>query len=183
MGRGDLSPPRRHHRRRGRTLVVIVLILASLAVAGWFGWRALRGDSAGLRAQAPACVQPTRPPTPAAPGDVHVRVLNATNRAGLAHDVADRLRARGFRIAGVGNYSSRLPATIIQRGAADLAAATAVEEQLRGAEQAAADVRVVTLLLGRDFRGLAPKRLAARQHAGDVRRASSSPSPCPSSPG
>jgi hypothetical protein len=32
-----------------------------------------------------------------------LRVLNGTDRAGLAHDVAAQLRRRGFRIAGVGN--------------------------------------------------------------------------------
>jgi hypothetical protein len=110
-------------------------------------------------------------------------VLNGTNRAGLAHQVADQLRHRGFRLAGVGNAPHVVAATAVQHPDADLAAGLAVAEQLRGADVAAAQVRVVTRINGRDFHGLAPTALASRRHAADLHRASPSPSPCPSSSG
>lgn len=113
---------------------------------------------------------------------MHLRVLNGTNRAGLAHDVADQLRRRGFRIAGVGNAPHVFAATLIQHPDADLAGALGVAEHFRTAAVTSAKVRVVTLVIGRDFHGLASQQVAARQHATDVRSASPSPSPCPSSP-
>jgi hypothetical protein len=182
LGRGDLSP-RRKPRRRGRRWWLL-LLLVTLAVVGWFGRQALRGDNtSSLRTGNVPCVQPTHPPAPADPSAVHVRVLNGTNRAGLAHEVADQLHRRGFRLAGVGNAPHVVAATTVQHPEAELAAALAVAEQLRAAEVGAAKVRVVTLTIGRDFHGLAPKQLASRQHVGDLRSASPSPSPCPSSPG
>lgn len=155
----------------------------TLAVGGWFGWHALRGnDTSSLRTGGTPCVQPTHPPAPAAPAAVHVRVLNGTNRAGLAHEVADQLRHRGFRLAGVGNAPHVIPATLVQHADADLAGALSIAEQFRAADVTAAKVRVVTLVIGRDFHGLATEQVASRQHATDVRSASPSPSPCPSSP-
>ena len=181
LGRGDLSPPR-HHRRRGGRRWWLLLLVATLAVGGWFGWRAWRSDNtASVRTGATPCVQPTHPPAPAAATTVHVRVLNGTNRAGLAHDVADQLRRRGFRIAGVGNAPHVIAGTSVQHATADLSAALTVAEQLRAADVTEARVRVVTLVIGRDFRGLASKQLVATHRTADVRNASPSPSPCPSS--
>ena len=163
---------------------MVLLLLASLAVGGWFAWQGLRGkDTSSLRAGHPPCVQPTHPPAPAAAASVHVRVLNGTKRAGLAHAVADQLRGRGFRLAGVGNAPHLAATTAVQHPDTDMAAALAVAEQLRTADVASARVRVVTLILGRDFHGLAPKQLASHHHRADLQSASPSPSPCPSSSG
>jgi hypothetical protein len=159
-----------------------LLLVATLAVGGWFAWQTIRRDgTSSLRTGAVPCVQPTHPPAPLAASAVHVRVLNGTNRAGLAHDVADQLRRRGFRIAGVGNAPRVVPATLVQHGAADLAGALALAEQLRAATTTTATVRVVTLVIGRDFHGLAPKQVASQHHLADLHSASPSPSPCPSS--
>ena len=156
--------------------------MATLAVAGWFGWRAVRGDTtSSLRTGNVPCVQPTHPPAPADAASVHVRVLNGTNRAGLAHDVADQLRRRGFRIGGVGNAPHVVAATLVQHADADLAAALALAEQFRAADVTPTKVRVVTLVIGRDFHGLATEQVVAEQRATDVRSASPSPSPCPTS--
>ena len=156
------------------------LVVVTLAVGGWFGWQALRNDDSGRTATVRPCVQPSHPPAPAAPGDVHVRVLNATKRDGLAHQVALQLRGRGFRLAGVGN-SPRLQATTsVQHSDVALAAAEAVAEQLPTAQLQAGTVKAVTLVIGRDFRHLASKQQAARARAVDTRRASPTPSPCPS---
>jgi hypothetical protein len=120
-----------------------------------------------------------------AAGEVHVRVLNGTNRAGLAHDVAMQLRARGFRLAGVGNNSRRLAATTVEHPEGALAAAEAVAEQMTAVQMTAVQiqagqVRVVTLIVGRDFRRLASVQAAAKARAADTRRARPTPSPCPS---
>ena len=184
IGRGDLSPPRRHHRHRGRNRLLLLLLLATLGVGAWFGWQALRGDdNAAVRSSGTPCVQPTHPPAPAAAHSVHVRVLNGTNRAGLAHDVAQRLRARGLRIAGVGNSPRRSPVTTINHATADLAAALTVAEQLTASSLQTADVKVVTLVIGRDFHRLASKQSAAKARTTDLHQASPSPSPCPSPSG
>jgi hypothetical protein len=159
----------------------VLLLVAALGVGGWFGWQALRGDENDVNgATGRPCVQPTHPPAPPAAAAVHVRVLNATNRAGLAREVALRLRARGFRLAGVGNSPQRLAATTVVHPATALAAAEAVAEQLSAAQVQAGSVKVVTLVIGRDFRQLASAQEAAKARVADTRRASSTPSPCPS---
>jgi hypothetical protein len=161
--------------------VLVLLLVVAVAAGGWFGWQALHGDdSAGGSAALRPCVQPTHPPAPATAAAVHVRVLNATKRAGLAHDVAQQLRAREFRLAGVGNSPRRVAVTTVQYPAAALADAEAVAEQLPAAHVEAGNVKVVTLLIGGGFRRLASTQQAAQARAADTRRASPSPSPCPS---
>jgi LytR cell envelope-related transcriptional attenuator len=184
-GRGDLAP-RRRARRRGRwgLRLLLLLVVASVAVGGWYGWQALRGDDkAGSRAALRPCIEPTHPPAPAVARDVHIRVLNGTHRAGLARDVAIRLRARGFRVSGVGNNSRVLAATTVVRPEGALAAAEAVAEQLPAVQIQTGQVRVVTLIIGRDFRRLASVQAAAKTRAADVKRAQPSPSRCPSASG
>lgn len=158
-----------------------LLVVASLGVGGWFGWQAVRGDGKGDTAHSlRPCIEPTHPPAPSGSRDVRLRVLNGTNRAGLAHDVATQLRARGFRLAGVGNNPRRLAATTVEYPDGALAAAEAVSEQLRDAQLEAGRVRVVTLILGRDFHRLASVPEASARRAADTQRAHPTPSPCPS---
>jgi hypothetical protein len=162
----------------------VLLVVVSLAVGGWFGWQALRGGGDGTdAATVRPCVQPPHPPAPATPGEVHIRVLNGTNRAGLAHDVAVQLRRRGFRLAGVGNNPRRAAVTTVEHPAGALAAAEAVAEQLSAAQVQAVSVKVVTLIIGRDFRRLASSQQAATARSADTRKASPTPSPCPSARG
>jgi hypothetical protein len=159
----------------------VLLAVGTLAVGGWFGWQAVHGGSDGTSsATVRPCVQPTHPPAPVAAAEVHVRVLNGTNRAGLARQVALQLRARGFRLAGVGNSPRRLAVTTVQHPATALAGAEAVAEQLPAAQVQVGSVKVVTLTIGRDFHRLASAQQAAQARAADTRRASPTPSPCPS---
>ena len=159
----------------------MLLLVASLAVGGWYGWQAVRGDGKGGTPQTlRPCVQPTHPPAPSATRDVRLRVLNSTNRAGLAHDVATQLHARGFRLAGVGNNPRHLAATTVEHPDGALSAALAVAEQLKAAQVQVGKVRVVTLILGRDFRRLASASEASARRAADTERSRPSPSPCPS---
>ena len=84
--------------------------------------------------------------------DVDVAVLNGAGVEGLAGNVADELRARGFGIADVGN-ADRTPRTVVrhpsgQRDAAELLASEVpVDVELQEA-----GVAVVTLVLGEDLR-------------------------------
>ena len=57
-------------------------------------------------------------------------MLNQTSRAGLAGVVADRLRAKGWTVAAVGNFHGTVPATTVYYppGQEDAAAQTAAED-------------------------------------------------------
>jgi hypothetical protein len=46
-------------------------------------------------------------------GDLEVVVLNATSRKGLAGTVAQRLRAKGWTVAVIGNFRGNVPATTV----------------------------------------------------------------------
>lgn len=67
---------------------------------------------------------------PTAVPHVAVVVLNQTARRGLAATVADRLRSRGWSVAGVGNFRGTVPGTTVYYPAGRAAAAEAVAESL-----------------------------------------------------
>ncbi|WNB85820.1 LytR C-terminal domain-containing protein [Cellulomonas sp. ATA003] len=94
---------------------------------------------------------------PVAYGEVQVRVLNATDRRGLAGQTADALTARGFAVAAVGNATSSVvgPARI-SFGAPGVGAAYTLAAHLEGA-RLTLDERTdatVDLALGSEFVGL-----------------------------
>jgi cytoskeletal protein RodZ len=116
-------------------VVAVAALITSLAV-----WRAGEADqpqaAASTRSpshasreaisEAPSGSTPSRSATPTAPasttsapresaGDftVEIVVLNQTSRAGLASVVADRLRAKGWTVAVVGNFHGVVPATTV----------------------------------------------------------------------
>ncbi|MEE1930159.1 LCP family protein [Streptomyces sp. TRM 70351] len=90
------------------------------------------------------------------PSRVRVQVLNGTERAGLAGEVAQELGRAGFQIVGTGNAPEKTPRTTLAhpeglRGHADVLAGRLPEVRM------AADGTspgVVTLVLGDDFTGL-----------------------------
>lgn len=61
---------------------------------------------------------------------VAVVVLNQTGRSGLASVVADRLRGRGWSVAGVGNFRGSVPATTVYYPAGAQAQAQAAARHL-----------------------------------------------------
>jgi hypothetical protein len=184
IGRGDLSPPRRHHRRGRHRIAALVLLVVTLAVAGWFGWRWWDGrDKHPSVAALSSCVQPTHPPAPAPPRSVSLTVSNGTRRNGLAHTVADQLRTRGFRVVHVGN-ARHARRTLLTYAATDRAAAETVREHVPDvllAPSGAAPAGRLQLVIGASFRRLATPKQAEAVHAHDVAAASPAPSPCPSS--
>jgi hypothetical protein len=111
------------------------LVLLAVVAAGW----AIAKDSeTGPVANGIPCVQSTVPfvtTVPAKPGEVRVNVYNATSRIGLATEVADQLRMRGFSIDRVGNdpLESTVSATAeIRYGPAGAGAAQLLRAQFPG---------------------------------------------------
>jgi hypothetical protein len=171
LGRGDLSPPRRP-RRAGR-IVAAGLVTALVAGAAYVGWRELRGNSASHPATLTAiCTTPTPQPSPAAPRQVRLAIRNGTVTVGLAHQLADALKARGFTIVTVGNAPAPVSGVATVRyPAGGLAAARAVAEQIRGATLTPAPAIPkgrVQLDIGTGFRVLAPPAQVAAAHQADV---------------
>lgn len=108
---------------------------------------------------------PPMPPAAAAPADTAVRVLNATDRDGLAAAAAEQLTARGYQVVDVGNAEGNRdfpdPAQV-RHGATGVATARAVQAQVLGAvlvqdERAGADV---DLVLGNAYTELATEAQA-----------------------
>lgn len=180
LGRGDLSPPRRA-RKRG-PLLATVLVAGIVAAAGWFGWHALRGHaSGGKAATVRTCVTPTPAPSPAEPARVTVAVLNATDKVGLAHQVAAALRTQGFRIGKVGNTKAAVNGVAtITFGPSDRAAAIALAEHVPGAVLVPAGTGGVTLSIGPGFTALATPTDVSAARTRDLASASPRPAVCTS---
>jgi len=158
----------RLRRRRGRwralrhavvmLLVVLVVggigVIAGGAVLGrWqLPWaptpNAAPEPTASAGAAPPDCERVTV--TPAAIAGTSVQVLNATDRTGLASEVADELEARGFVVTDVGNSQADVaePAVVTFPAGAE-PAALAAAAQLSGAVlRPDPTAPVVTVLLG-----------------------------------
>jgi LytR cell envelope-related transcriptional attenuator len=166
---------RGHYRHRGRTIVVLLVVATAIA-AGVAAW--LQHDDPQTTVVAPQ--RPSCPPTQSAPTvvaahDVRVNVYNATKRHGLASQVAQQLRQRGFVVGKVGNVpGGRTVAGIaeIRASASGTAAARTVGAQV-ASFVAIPDQRKdasVDLVLGVGFRSLRTTAAAA---------AAISPTPAP----
>ena len=107
------DPRRRARRRHALTLLIALLFVVA---AGWYGWSLLRSSEAEST-QVVACPAPTDPAVPLVPGQVQVNVFNATDRAGLARNVATELQARGFVVGAVDNdpLNAEVPSPAIVR--------------------------------------------------------------------
>jgi hypothetical protein len=120
-GVGGRKQVRRRGRRRhtGRT-VLVVLILATAVAAGATWWRHNDNTTTAATPPRPSCPATQPAPTVVAARDVHLNVYNATKRRGLASDVAQQLRKRGFRVGKVEND----PANRTVTGIAEVRAST-----------------------------------------------------------
>ena len=103
--RTERPPVRPRSGRRPLPPLIFLLVLALAALGVW--WNVLRAEE-NKREEAAgtneACATDEAAPVEALdPASVNVRVLNATDTAGLATDVADELRARGFVVDEVAN--------------------------------------------------------------------------------
>lgn len=86
--------------RRPLPALAFLIGLSLLTALVW--WRVIHRADSGHSTAKPACPSPTNTVVPP-PADVQVQVLNSTNRAHLAHDVASTMQKLGFKITGVGN--------------------------------------------------------------------------------
>jgi hypothetical protein len=103
--RTERPPVRPRSGRRPLPPLIFLLVLALAALATW--WYVLRQEGQQTAQEEQACqsAEAAAPPT-LDPATVHLRVLNATDTAGLATTVKDSLTERGFIVDEVGNDSS-----------------------------------------------------------------------------
>jgi len=81
--------------------LIFLLVLALAAAGVW--WNVVQKDEALQAAEARACATAQAAPPSLDPTTLSVRVLNATDRGGLAQQVAGELQRRGFTVAEVAN--------------------------------------------------------------------------------
>ncbi len=81
--------------------VIALLVLALAALGVW--WNVFRDAEAIAQDDAAACSTAAAAPPSLDPTTVEVRVLNATDTAGLAQTVATTLQSRGFVVTEIAN--------------------------------------------------------------------------------
>jgi LytR cell envelope-related transcriptional attenuator len=87
--------------RRPIPPLIFLLVLALAAAGVW--WNVLQQDKEQKADQAEACASAQEAPPSLDPTTLSVRVLNATDRGGLAQQVAGELQRRGFTVAEIAN--------------------------------------------------------------------------------
>ncbi|MFW3169663.1 LytR C-terminal domain-containing protein [Geodermatophilus sp. CPCC 206100] len=87
--------------RRPIPPLIFLLVLALAALAVW--WNVLQDEQDRDAAQAAACTSASAAPPSLDPTTVSLRVLNASDTAGLAQTVAAELQARGFVVDEIAN--------------------------------------------------------------------------------
>jgi hypothetical protein len=163
-----LPPPVDLERRHTLTFVGLfaaVIVIGLVAYSSWIGlWAWPFGSGAAAE-----CLATTPTPTAAAVADTSVRVFNATNRRGLALNVARDLQHRGFLVAMWDNdptAAGMKPAAEVRYGPDGLLHARTVAAQVNGpVELVLQETRqgsTVDLVLGTTFQRLRADKDAAR---------------------
>jgi hypothetical protein len=99
--RPERPPVRARSGRRPIPPLIFLLVLALAALGVW--WNVLRQDAERQESLAAACSSAAAAIPSLDPSTVTVRVLNASDLAGRAGQVAEALKNRGFTISEVGN--------------------------------------------------------------------------------
>lgn len=156
-------PPSQRHRRQSLTfaaLCAVVLLAGLLALGHWLRWWTF-GEPADEAAGVPCPAQ-----TVVAPPEVSVRVVNGTDRAGLARSMAGELRARGFRVPAVSNDASGRRVTgvaVVRHGPSGLLAARSVAAQFAPdgvvLEDDGRDTDAVDVVIGQAYRAMVARDL------------------------
>ena len=102
--RTERPPVRPRSGRRPLPPLIFLLVLAVAAAAVW--WYVIRQEKQQEEEQQAACQTVAEAPPSLDPATVNLRVLNATDTAGLAQTVAAALEARGFVVDEIANDSS-----------------------------------------------------------------------------
>jgi hypothetical protein len=163
--RTERPPVRPRSGRRPLPPLIFLLVLAVAAVAVW--WYVIRQEDAKVANQKAACSSVAAAPPSLDPGSVSLRVYNATSTAGLATQVADALKARGFTVGEVANDTSGRQVTGVgelRHGQPGNSAADYVRLYVPGAGDYP-DTRataVVDVVIGPDFKTLATPDAVAK---------------------
>jgi hypothetical protein len=155
----DRSAVRPRSGRRPIPPLVFLLVLALAALVVW--WNVFDNEGEQEVEQAQACASASAAPPSLDPSTVSLRVFNATDRGGLAQEVAAALQERGFVVEEVANDPTERQVTGVgelRHGPRGNEAATFVRLFLPQAgdfldTRATATVDVV---IGPDYAGLAP---------------------------
>ena len=153
----------RRRRQRRRALITIGVVLLGLFFAFWYALSYYENDASSAQPQiaaTPTCRTPD--PNEVTPGQVTIRVLNATDRTGLAAATAKDLAALGFRVSGADNDDSdRKAPTVaeVRYGPEGKARARLVRTVLPKGTRTHNDQREgtdVDVVLGREYTDLRP---------------------------
>lgn len=146
--------------RRRRSIITFSLVILMLFFAVWYALSYIRADA--TRDASPTTSSSTSS-CDLTPEDVEVNVYNATDRPGLAAQVARGLRGRGFVVKTVANDPKRAELTgpgELRYGAVGEAGADLVDEHV-GSFARNVDERTrtnVDVVLGPTFDGLVDKK-------------------------
>lgn len=118
---------------------IVLALLAGVIIAGVVGaWAVMNGVirfPSAVASQAPATLCPTTVFDYMPNNKVNVNVYNAAGKAGLAKDVADQLKARGYNVGGVDNTtSSYAGSAVVVSGSSGQAAAFNVQRNIAGTD-------------------------------------------------
>jgi hypothetical protein len=193
---GNAYPRMRRPHRRRRIIVLAVAAVVALSLAGWGTMQLIDVFTGGEKKAVaggkkpdckPAATTPALPAKNAAklpqPATIKVNVYNATARGGLAKQVADELRKRGFNVLKFENapkeYDKKVKATALLVGAPKAldVSLPVLGTQMKGAETKA-DARgtqEVDFIIGSAF-----KTLDAKKDADTALAALAKPAPAPS---
>ncbi|WP_026529920.1 LytR C-terminal domain-containing protein [Haematomicrobium sanguinis] len=166
----DADERTRRSRKRRHTAVLLGLVVLIVA-AVWFAWMVGNGTiRIGQPAQAGNDAPPPCPTEtldyPQKLDSFLVGIYNGTSRNGLAADVAEQMKQRGFAIGAVTNgklTQKNLVAAVIS-GPSGRANALAVQAQIPGSDYFEDDrpEATVGVILGNKFEGLQdPKKVVA----------------------
>lgn len=142
---------------RSRALLVLgVMGLIAIIAVVWTITRDSQDDSDKAGNKCVTAAMATKVPEPA---EARVRVLNATDRAGLAGTTGDQLKARGFTVVEVGNSKDVLTASAeVRYGPKAVGAGHLVRANVPGSQAVPLTEGddVVTLIIGPGFSKLTP---------------------------
>lgn len=159
------------------TPAILIGLLIFLYWGATQGWNALTAPFPGPSPT--PCV--TKSLTTLTPQDVTVRVYNGGSETGKAGEVAQVLKAAGFKVAKTTNTKESVTKTIIRSGQNNTDAAKLVASYLQGSPTPATDDRVdgtVDVLIGSEYQGTVESGLTEVQvESGSICLA---PSPSPS---
>jgi hypothetical protein len=174
-GVGGRKPVRRGARRSRPGVLLLAVVVTAALVAGAWWWQSRPSEPVSSHGPEVICPAPSPTPTVVAASAVKVNVYNATEKRGLASQVATQLRKRGFRVKKIDN--DPLDRTVtgaaeVRSSALGAGAARTVTAQVAPAGQVGAAPAVtavpdqrkdasVDLVIGAGWAGLRPPADAA----------------------